>query len=71
MQNPFNSDYLHSSGTEASVNPNDANSTAITANIVKAPTPQAKQENNFDFQVDQYAQGKPRRIVVRGKIARD
>lgn len=71
MPNPFSSDYVFTAATEtvpAGTAPKVKAATVLTSGAVPTPVeePEAKA---YGFEPQRYGLGKPRRVVIRGKIA--
>ena len=72
MQNPFSSDYVPSQLTQAAPAVRSAQKVTITAAVTSQSTPkpaEAADSKAYGFEPQRYGLGKPRRLVVRGKIA--
>ena len=73
MPNPFSSDYVPSSAPTTQAVPaaaptQEAAVTAATAE--RTPErPQGADPKDYGFEPQRYGLGKPRRVVIRGKIA--
>ncbi len=71
MQNPFSSDYVESQATQAVPAAAPAQKVAVTAATGQAPPEpvEGADPKTYGFEPQRYGLGKPRRVVVRGKIA--
>jgi hypothetical protein len=70
MPNPFSSDYAQSPGTQPITQAPAAPERAITAATEEAlPSPQPTELRDYGFEPERYGSGKPRRVIIRGKIA--
>ena len=71
MQSPFNSDYVRSQATQAVPAAAAAQRMAVTAATGQPPEEsiEGAEPKAYGFEPQRYGLGKPRRVVVRGKIA--
>lgn len=71
MPNPFSSDYVPSKATQAV--PTAATAQTAVATVATGERPQEPVEvadsKDYGFEPQRYGLGKPRRVVIRGKIA--
>lgn len=70
MPNPFSSDYVSSQATQAipALAPAQISATAVAGERPPESTEGADPQA-YGFQPQRYGLGKPRRVVIRGKIA--
>jgi hypothetical protein len=71
MPNPFSSDYVLTQATQATPATAPAANTAVTAATGEAPpeSSEGAAAKAYGFEPQRYGLGKPRRVVIRGKIA--
>lgn len=71
MKNPFSSDYVPSQATQAVPAAALAQKVAVTAATGQGPPQPAEgaDPKAYGFEPQRYGLGKPRRVVIRGKIA--
>lgn len=71
MKDPFSSDYVPSQATQGGPATAPARKAAITAATGHAPPELAEGTDlkAYGFEPQRYGLGKPRRVVIRGKIA--
>lgn len=71
MPNPFSSDYVPSQATQAVPAAAPAPKAAVTAaTAARPPSPtEGADPKAYGFEPQRYGLGKPRRVVIRGKIA--
>lgn len=69
MPNPFNSDYVLGQPTQAVSDAPPAQQTVTAApRAVTAESPDGADLKAYGFEPQRYGLGKPRRVVIRGKI---
>jgi hypothetical protein len=73
MRDPFSSDYLSANVTDTATTTAISAATPVTKKVSSAITPSSVNADlrEFGFEPERYGLGKPRRIVIRGKIARE
>lgn len=71
MPNPFSSDYVPSLATQAVPTGAPAQKSVVTAATPERPSEVAQEPDakDYGFESQRYGLGKPRRVVIRGKIA--
>lgn len=73
MSDPFSSEYVSSSltGTNMAVTKATNTKRNISGASTNSPSDADAESGAFEFEPDRYGLGKPKRIVIRGKITRE
>lgn len=73
MQDPFSSEYVSTTVTETSTTTAASATTTSAAQVseVIIPAVSDAEPRAYGFEPERYGLGKPKRIVIRGKIARE